>query len=178
MGGPPKPRYGTKQGGLVSGGRGVKKVEHKKWLLQQHLLSQPRPQHPETPHQDQLLTPREQFATLQQDPPLTPREQFAKFYGFALPPPLPQQEDPDAGYPYEWGGGLIATNNLCSRPPPPAQFRRLPSSHASPSAQTYLSHDDLLAIFNEQLVHSKSQSTFEIPIIHTHPRNTAESSKA
>jgi hypothetical protein len=164
---PPLPsRYRTKQGRLVSCGRRLKKVEQKQWLLQQHLLSQPRLQHPETPHQDQLVTPREQFVTLQQDPPLTPREQFAKYYGFALPPPLPQQEDPDAGYPYECGGGFIMTNDLCSRPPPPARFRRSSSSRASSSALTYpsnLNHDDLLTIFNEQLVHSKTQSSTPTP---------------
>lgn len=142
--------YRFKEDGLVSGGRGLKKLKHRKRMLQQHLLSQTRPQHPE----------KEQFAPLQQDPPLTPREQFAKFYGFALPPPLPQQEHSDVGYPYECGGGLIATNNLCSCTPPPAQFRRLSSSRASSSAPTYpstLSHDDLLAIFNGQLVYSKTK---------------------
>jgi len=169
MGGvPPEPpplpaRYRTKPGGLVSGGRRLKRVKHKKCMLQQHLFSQRRPQHPEVLQQDQLPIPRE---PLQQDPPLTPREQFAMLYGFALPPPLPQQEEPDAWYCYECGGGLITTNNLCSHPPPPAQFRRSSSSHASSSALTYpspLNHDDLLAIFNGQLVHSRTQSSIRTP---------------
>ena len=159
------PKHRTKPGGLVPNSRRLQKVQHKK--RQQHL---PRPRHPETPHQV-LLTPRE---PLQQDPPLRPRDQFSKSYGSTLPPPLPQQEDPGAGYPYKCGGGLIPTASQRSHPAPPTQFRRSPSSRASSSALTYpspLSDDELLGIFNGQLVHSKNQSFTPTPGTQQRPTN-------
>lgn len=172
---PPSPsRHRIKQGGLVSGTGRLKHVNLSR-RRQQHQLTPPPPTIPEQPTQ-----------------PLTPREQFAKFYGFTLPPPLPVQEDPDNGYPYESEGGIIksrdqpipiansasssstvssssasssSSNDSYNPPsyrstPPPPQFRRSSSYRASSSVPTYpcpLDHDELLAKFNDQFIHSRSQ---------------------
>jgi hypothetical protein len=181
---PPSPsRHRIKQGGLVSGTGRLKHVKRRQQQLQQQHQSPPPPPQPTQP-----LTPREQFArfygfTLPPPPPQ--REDPDKGYpyecegGFINSPnsiansasssSTTSSSSGSSSSPDRWVSGpthSYSSNDAYTRPsPPPAQFRRS-SSHRAASAPTCpspLDHDELLAKFNDQFIHSRTQSSTTVP---------------
>lgn len=167
---PPSPsRHRIKQGGLVSGTGRLKHVKRRQ-------IQQPQPE----PEPEQPQQPQQQ--------PLTPREQFAKYYGFTLPPPPPPPPPSSDSDPYEYHPRFPIANSASSSstasssssswnssssynpaahpvycPTPPAPpFKRSSSCRTSTSLPTYpspLEHDELLAKFNDQFIHSRTMSS-------------------
>ena len=177
---PPSPsRLRIKAGGLVSGTGRLKHVKrrqssnhHQQPIPQQQPPTPPQPAHP--------LTPREQFAqfygfTLPPPPPV-PEDTDAGFsYEYErksihFPASIANSDSSSSASSSSsssdrWTGSTYSSSPqpapFYRPPPPPPQFRRSSSCRvpsASPVYSPPLDHDELLAKFNDQFVHSRTTS--------------------